>query len=82
MKDFAWEDVTIWDNYVQYITDWEKEERGFVLEVDLDIPNSIHDLCDDLPLAPEKANPNVDDFSDFMMEQWHRIKQISQILPL
>jgi hypothetical protein len=28
---------------------------GFVAKVDLTIPPGLHDLTDDLPLAPEKA---------------------------
>jgi len=55
---------------VQFITDWEKEARGYVLEVDLFIPEELHDMLDDLPLAPEKAHPNSAEFTSFMRQQW------------
>ena len=32
-------------------------DRGYVLEVDMEIPDSIYDKLDDLPVAPESACP-------------------------
>lgn len=42
--------------------------RGFVAEVDLEIPQHLHDLLDDLPLAPEKGKVGADQFTPYMDE--------------
>ena len=42
---------------------------GYVLEVDLVIPASIHDLVDDLPQAPERAKVTVGMLTPHMVEQ-------------
>lgn len=47
---------------------WKKMKRGYVFEVDLEIPDHLHDLLDDLPLAPE--NRVVKDPTAFMLELW------------
>ena len=52
--DFRWEDHTMWESSIQYVQDWKNEKRGYVLEVDLHIPEDKHDLLDDSSLAPEK----------------------------
>jgi hypothetical protein len=67
--DYRWEDSTMWDSYIKFVQDWRNEKRGYVLEVDLHIPNDKHDILDDLPLAPEKTQPLKDEFTDFMHQQ-------------
>ena len=32
----------------------EKSPRGYILEVDLEYPDELHELHNDYPLAPEK----------------------------
>lgn len=52
--DFKWIDPT--DELVQYILSLPKDSPdGYILEVDLDYPSSLHDFHNDLPLAPEKV---------------------------
>jgi hypothetical protein len=43
--------------------------EGFVAEVDLFIPSSIHSLLDDLPLAPERSTVSDDMLTAFMRSQ-------------
>lgn len=43
--------------------------QGFVAEVDLYIPDELHDLCDDLPFAPEKAKVSRDWLTPYMEQQ-------------
>ncbi len=35
----------------------QREEGGYVLEVDIAIPDALHDALDDLPLAPVRVAP-------------------------
>jgi hypothetical protein len=52
-KDFKWEKnhETIMMKIPKM--DWRHSSVGYVLEVDLHIPNHLHDKFDDFPLAPE-----------------------------
>ena len=45
-----------------------ESDTGYTLEVDLVIPPELHNLLDDLPLAPE--NRTVQEPTPFMMELW------------
>ncbi|CAB0039263.1 unnamed protein product [Trichogramma brassicae] len=46
-----------WDDTKDYLTLPEDSEHGYILEVDLEYPESLHDLHKDLPLFPEHACP-------------------------
>lgn len=41
---------------------------GYLLEVDIEIPEDIHQLTDDLPLAPESKAPEF--ISGYMEKMW------------
>uniref|UniRef100_A0ABD2VTH1 DNA-directed DNA polymerase n=1 Tax=Trichogramma kaykai TaxID=54128 RepID=A0ABD2VTH1_9HYME len=48
---FEWADVK------DYLTLPEDSEYGYILEVDLEYPELLHDLHKDLPVCPEHACP-------------------------
>ena len=69
-RDFLWvedevECQRLIDNLPQMAIDGP---TGFVAEVDIIIPDHIHDLCDDLPLAPEKAKVSLDMLTPHMVD--------------
>ena len=47
-------------------------EFGYVLKVDLQYPQEIHDKTQDFPLAPEPGQVTEEMFTPFMREQWAR----------
>ena len=51
IKDFKWITVEEYENRPQ------DPKKGYVLEVDLDFPEELHDWFNDLPLAPESVIP-------------------------
>ncbi|CAB0042175.1 unnamed protein product [Trichogramma brassicae] len=46
-----------WDDAKDYLTLPEDSEYGYILEADLEYPESLHDSHKDLPLCPEHACP-------------------------
>ena len=46
----------------------ENNSNGYILEVDLDYPDELHELHNDYPLAPEKLEGNDDILSEFCSE--------------
>ena len=58
-----------WAKKTPNIEKWdEKDEYGFILEVDLEYPETLHDYHSDYPLAPEIMNVNADMLSDYQKE--------------
>jgi len=46
----------------------EKNEKGFILEVDLEYPKELHDLHNDFPLAPDQVKVTENMLSDYCKE--------------
>ena len=51
-------------NYTYYST----FSTGYILEVDLEYPQELHDIHNDYPLAPEKINIPKERLSDYSLE--------------
>ncbi|XP_069110136.1 uncharacterized protein [Argopecten irradians] len=68
--EFEWiDDVTQFD--VTQIS--EKAQRGYLLEVDLEYPNSLHDSHTDYPLAPDKKKVSDDELSPTSKRLWREL---------
>ena len=52
---FEWVDVTQRENWGDFILQQhDEQEDGYMLEVDLEYPEQLHDIHDNFPCAPEK----------------------------
>ena len=70
MSDFNWVNECEYENI-----DWKNistnNEIGYILEVDLEYPDELHDLHNDFPLAPEKRkiqNNNLSEYQKDLLE--------------
>lgn len=65
-RDFVWVDSQLLNQVLQDILqDKVPAEIGYVLSVDLEYPEELHDYHNDLPLAPEKRIIRERDLSPF-----------------
>ena len=59
-----------WSNYDAYLNNTD-ENIGFILQVELEYPAELHDLHNDLPLAPERLRgkliPNLNNKKDYVL---------------
>ena len=46
----------------------DKSVKGYIVEVDSEVPNHLHDKFKEFPPAPESLTPNMEWFSDFQTE--------------
>lgn len=70
LPEFDWYHSSI-EEQLRQIMSWSDEgERGYILEVDLDVPNELHDYLNDYPPcpSPKKCYP-----SEWTREQFERI---------
>lgn len=47
--------------------------HAYLIEADLHYPDSLHELTEELPLAPEKGSVVFDEFPEFMKQLWHQL---------
>ena len=63
----------------------EDSEKSFILEVDLEYPEELHDLHNDYPLAPEKVKVTKDMLSEYcqnIVEKYHiSAGLVSKLIP-
>ena len=71
-RDFKW---IVLDNFTSI--DWSSVDtegnRGYVLEVEIEYLEAIHDFSLDLPFALERIEPKAEWFSDFMQSYFHHL---------
>ncbi|XP_025016199.1 uncharacterized protein LOC107360164 [Tetranychus urticae] len=68
-RNFAWVPQNMVDGVIDEILNTNQERKtGYILEVDLDYPESLHDEHNDYPLAPEKIIVDNDQLSNFQKE--------------
>ena len=48
----------------------DDDQRGVILEVDMEYPDEIHDVHNDLPLAPKSTEVTEDMLSPYCKDRW------------
>ena len=65
-SDFQWEDIRSLEDTEEMIAEYNPEDEiGYVLEVDLEYPSSLHDKHWDFPLAPYNRTVRDEELSDY-----------------
>ena len=58
-----------WAKKTPSVEKWnESDEFGYIMKVDLEYPETLHDFHSDYPLAPEIMNVNVNMLSDYQKQ--------------
>ena len=79
-SDFEWVDESKLANLDVTKVD-DCADIGYVLEVDLEYPEELHDLHDSYPLAPEKVKIENDWLSDYALEHKTSNVSVAKLVP-
>jgi len=71
MSGFKWMDENDLENWKDFS---DREGQGCILEADLEYPKELHDLHNDLPLAPERIEINK--VKKLIPNLWHKKKYV------
>ena len=59
----------------------EKSPIGYFLEVDLQYPHELHELCNDYPLAPEKlAVPRLSNYCKKIADKQVKVGDVNKLI--
>ena len=68
-RNFEWVDVSSIDDWTEFILNQkEDQDVGYMLEVDLEYPEELHDMHNTYPLAPEKIKIKEEYLSEYQKE--------------
>ena len=66
ISDFMWVEVSSIGDWADFILkQGDEQEIGYILEVDLEYPEELHDLLDTYPCAPERFNIEEKHLSEY-----------------
>ena len=69
ISDFMWVEVSSIEDWADFILkQGDEQEIGYILEVDLEYPEELHDLHESYPCAPEKFKIEEKYLSDHQKE--------------
>ena len=63
--EFKWSNQKLIVNSIEYNSTEENSSNGYILEVDLEYPDELHELHNDYPLAPKKLEISPDMLSNY-----------------
>ena len=70
-----------WTDSVDVTVVSDDADEGYILEVDLEYPTSIHDIHSDYPLAPESLTVTSDMLSPYCQELSHNCHSVEKLVP-
>ena len=70
-----------WTDSVDVTVVSDDADEGYILEVDLEYPTSIHEIHSDYPLAPESLTVTSDMLSPYCRELSHNCHSVKKLVP-
>jgi hypothetical protein len=70
-KNFKWanlEDINL--GFIEKYN-MDKNDKGYVLECDLEVPEELHDKFNDYPLAPESIKVKASEVSEYSRDVYN-----------